>query len=87
MRGIRNINTHISHTLNLRVRLIIINILNPVISKSQKSTEFLAETVGWTSHRKDGKKQKKQTKQNNSIALIELKLSVPLHKHHTALIN
>lgn len=33
------------------------------------------------------KKTKPNTKQASPIALMELKRSVPLHEHHTALIN
>lgn len=43
--------------------------------------------VGRTNHREEGQNNRKPTKQNRPIALMELKRSVPLHEHHTVLIN
>lgn len=61
MRGSRNINTHIKHTLNLRVRLILINILNSVIPTNHKNL-----WIFWQKHSGVDKSQKGRGKQQKT---------------------
>lgn len=71
------------------MRLIEINILNPLSYQlTTKIYDLLAKKGGGGESWKGGEETtKKTTKQNSPIALMELKRSVPLHEHHTALIN